>query len=271
MPKDRFATSHDKRNIRLIAGVIVAAIAVLGALLWITRPEATQTQATVKSDVPLSKTDQLASEESASEFLKTAGTFGIKSSELTGDNIRNVSYLLTKNDASVTRYVTSRKDSYGFLNKNYVYKGSPLDYDGRSVAQWKSPSEDRNLTSYQSQNVTAKAKPNAQMLTISGKDVPAAEVEVTFDSKETIRTVTANDTTWDGSYSVLEKLFPKNSVTLLLVEENGSWKVYSQNNLQKQFLLSTWENPDSDAYSNDQTGFTQVSTLKLSTPLKEPK
>lgn len=271
MPKDRYEASHDKRNVKLIAGVIAVIAVVLGGLLWVTRPEATTTQATVKSTVPLSNTDQIASESVASEFLKASGNFGVKGDELTGDNIRNVSYLLTRGDASVSRYVSSRKDSYNFLNKTYVYKGSPIDYDARSVAQWKTPVEDRNLTSYQALNIVSKAKPNAQMLTISGQEVPAAEVEVTFDSKETIRTVTANDTTWDGSYSVLEKLFPKNTVTLLLVQDSGTWKVYAQSNLQKQFLLSTWETPDSDAYSTDQTGFTQVSTLKLTTPLKEPK
>jgi hypothetical protein len=271
MPKDRYETSHDKRNIKLIVGVVVVIAVVLGTLLWMTRPASETAPASVKSTVPLSKTDQIASESVASEFLKASGNFGLKTSELTGDNIRNVSYLLTTGDASASRYLTSRKDSYNFVNSSYVYKGSPLNYDSRSVSQWKSPFDDRNLATYQALNVVAQAKPNAQMLTVDSKEVPAAEVEVSFDSKETIRTVTANDTTWDGSYSVLEKLFPKNTVTLLLVQDNGTWKVYAQSNLQRQFLLSTWETPDSDAYANDQTGFTQVSTLKLTTPLKEPK
>lgn len=271
MPKDRYQASHDKRNIKLIIGVVVVIGAVIGALLWITRPVSEVAPASVKSAVSLSNTDQIASEAVASEFLKASGNFGIKTSEITGDNIRNVSYLLTTGDVSANRYLTSRKDSYNFVNSSLIYKGSSLDYDSRTVSQWKSPIDDRNLATYQALNVVVKAKPNAQLVTISGKEEPAAEVEVTFDSKETIRTVTANDTTWDGSYSVLEKLFPKNNLTLLLVQDNGTWKVYAQSNLQKQFLLSTWATPDSDAYSNDQTGFTQVSTLKLTTPLKEPK
>jgi hypothetical protein len=271
MPKDRYEASHDKRNVKLIVGVVVTVTVVLGALLWVTRPPSEETPARVQSSVPLSKTDQLASESVAAEFLKVAGNFGIKSSEITGDNIRNVSYLLTTGDVSINRYLTSREDSYSFLNRSYIYTGSPLDYDSRAVAQWKAPTEDRNLTSYQSLNVVAKARTEAQMITLEGIETPAAEVDVTFDSKETIRLVTANDTTWDGSYSVLEKSFPKNTVTLLLVQDETVWKVYSQSNLQKQFLLSTWANPDSTAYSTDQTGFTQVSTLKLTEPLKESK
>jgi hypothetical protein len=271
MPKDRYEASHDKRNIKLIVGVSIVVSVVLGALLWVTAPSDENPAASVNSSVPLSKTDQLASESSTTEFLKVAGNFGIKTSELTGDNIRNVSYLLTTGDVSVNRYITSRKDSYDFLKQTYIYSGSPLDYDSRAVTQWKTPSEDTNLTTYQMTNVVAKAKSDAQLVTIDGKEEIAAEVDVTFDSKETIRTVTANDTSWDGSYSVLEKLFPKNTVTFLLVQDDGNWKIYAQSNLQKQFLLSTWATPDSDAYSSDQTGFIQVSTLKLTEPLKEPK
>lgn len=270
MPKDRYEENHDKRNIKLIVGVVAVVAVVLGALLWVTSPS-DKAPASVNSSVPLSKTDQLASESASAEFVKAAGNFGVKTSELTGDNIRNVSYLLTTGDISAKRYTSARKDSYNFLKTTYIYSGSQLDYDSRAVTQWKSPSEDSNLASYQATNIVSKAKPDAQVVTIDGKEEVAAEVDVTFDSKETIRTVTANDTTWDGSYSVLEKAFPKNTVTFLLVQDGGTWKIYAQNNLQKQFLLSTWATPDSDAYSNDQTGFTQVSTLKLTEPLKEPK
>lgn len=270
MPKDRYEASHDKRNLKLVVSVTAVVAVILGALLWVTAPSE-EAPESVNSRVSLSRTDQLASESSATEFLKAAGNFGVKTSELTGDNVRNVGYLLTTGDVSANRYITSRKDSYDFLSKTYIFNGSPLDYDSRTVAQWKSPTENRNLATYQTENVSAKAKADAQIVTINGKEEIAAEVDVIFDSKETIRTVTANDTTWDGSYSVLEKTFAKNKVTLLLVQEDGSWKVYAQNNLQKQFLLSTWETPDSDAYTSDQTGFTQVSTLKLTEPLKEPK
>lgn len=270
MPKDRYEESHNKRNIKLIVGVAAVVAVVLVALLWVTAPSEKAPE-TVKSSVSISKADQLASESSATEFLKVAGNFGIKTSELTGDNIRNVSYLLTTGDVSANRYMASRKDSYDFLKRTYIYSGSPLDYDSRAVTQWKIPSEYSNLTSYQATNIVATAKPEAQVVTIDGKEETAAVVDVIFDAKETIRTVTANDTTWDGSYSVLEKSFPKNTVTFLLVQDSGIWKIYAQDNLQKQFLLSTWATPDSDAYANDQTGFIQVSTLKLTEPLKEPK
>lgn len=271
MSKDRYETSHDKRIIKLIAGVVVVIAVVLGALLWVTRAPAEVIPGNVSSIIPLSESDQIASELVATEFIKSSGTFGIKDAELTGDNIRNVSYLLSSQDTSIKKYLTSRKDSYNFLNKTYVYKASPLDYDSRAVAQWKTPTEDRNLTSYQSLNVVAAARSKAQALSIDGKTSNAAEVDVTFDSKETIRLVTANDTTWDGSYSVLEKSFPRNKATLLLVKDGSEWKVYAQSGLQKQFLLSTWSAPDSNAYTDAQTGFTQVSTLKLTEPLKEPQ
>lgn len=271
MAKDRNEAGHDKRIIFLIAGVVTVIAVVLGALLWVTRTPTEVVPGNVKSVVPLSAPDQIASETAAQEFIKSSGNFGIKGSELTGDNIRNVSYLLTSEDVSATRYLTSRKDSYNLLKKTQIYKSSPLDYDSRVVTQWKTPTEDRNLTSYQALNVVTKARSDAQVLLIDGKSSNAAEVDVTFDSKETIRLVTANDTTWDGSYSVLEKLFPKNTVTLLLVKDGEQWKVYAQSNLQKQFLLSTWATPDSNAYSDAQTGFTEVSKLTLTEPIKEPK
>lgn len=270
MAKDRYEAAHDKRIIKLIAAAVVFTIIVLCGLLWITRTPSVEETGNVKSDIPLIESGRIASESVASDFIKSAGNFGIKESELTGDNIRNVSYLLTSGDASIKKYLTSRKDSYSFLRSNYIYKNSPLDYDSREVAQWKTPTEDRNLTSYEVTDVTAIARDKAQVLTIDGKETTAAEVDVTFNSKMTIRLVTANDTSWDGSYSVLEKSFPKSTVTLLVVQDGESWKVYAQNNLEKQFILSTWSNPDPNSYTDAQTGFTQVSTLNLTVPLKEP-
>lgn len=270
MSKDRNTSTHDKRVIKLIVGAVVITAVILGALLWVTRAPSAEEPGKINSNVPLSASGKIASEATSKEFIKSSGNFGVKGSELTGDNIRNISYLLRTNDASNSKYVTTRKDSYNFL-KTYIYKGSPIDYDSRVVAQWQSPDEARNLTTYEASNVVAKARDNAQILTIDGKETTAAQVDVTFDSKETIRVVTANDTSWDGSYSVLEKNFSRNTVTLLLAQDGEQWKVYAQSNLQNQFLLSTWQTPDSNAYADAQSGFTQVSTLKLTEPLKEPK
>lgn len=260
---------HTKRLIKLISGVLVVIAAVLGVIFWLSSGDEDATPE-IKSNVSVTEQEKLAAKSVAEEFVKSSGNFGVRTDQLTGDNIRNVSYLIEKGEASVKDYLLSRQDSYNFVKDNYVFSGSPIDYDTREMAQWKNNFESSRMATMAVQDVSGIPNDNGQYLTVNGSDTRGIEVQVTFNSKETIRDVTANDTSWDGSYAVLEKTFANNTVTLLLAESEEGWKVYSQKDLDNQFLLSSWKTPNSDAYSDRQTSFTRVDTLNLSEPLKEP-
>lgn len=263
-------SSYDKRLMYLIAGSIAVVALVLTAILALpalNREEEPQ----INSSVPVSESERIAAESVSREFIKTVGNFGIRTNALTGDNIRTVTYLINNSEgASLTDYIITRQDAYNEAKTNHILSGSSLDYDSRAVSQWKSPFEMSRLATFATGDISPSVSENGRYINIAGEDTKAIDVQVTFDSMQTIRDVTANDTTWDGSYAVLEKPYVNNTVDLILVETEDGWKIYNQDNLKYQFLLSTWKTPNSDAYSNVQSNFTRVDTLNLTEPLKEP-
>lgn len=261
---------HTKRLIKLIVIVGVVVAIVVGGGLWLTAGEDSNSNPEIKSNVSITNSEKIAAKTVAEEFIKTTGNFGVRSDKLTGDNIRTVSYIINSSETSKRDYVTSRQDSFDFARTEYVLPGSPLDYDTRVMSEWNSVFESSRLLTMATTSITGVPNDNGEYLNIGGKEFRAIEVEVSFDSKETIRDVSANDTTWDGSYKVLEKSFPNNTVKLVIAETEDGWKVYAQKDLDNQFLLSSWKTPNSDAYSDRQREFTQVDTLMPTEPLKGP-
>lgn len=264
-----YEAEHNKRLIKLIIGVLVSVGVVLAALFWMTSGN-DDSENEINSSVSLLDEEKMAAESVAREFVKSSGNFGIRTDQITGNNIRNVSHLIHEEDTSVKDYLLTREDSYNFVKSEYVYPGSPLDYDSRAMAQWKNQFESNRLATFEAKDVVAESNKDGKYLSIEGRQYKALNVKVSFNSKETIRDVTANDTSWDGSYNVLEKTFPNNTVNLLMVESDEGWKTYQQSDLENQFLLSSWKTPNSDNYAGVQNGFILVDTLTLTEPLKEP-
>lgn len=264
LPQD----DYSKRFIKLISVIAAVLAVIVGGVLWLTADSDPDADPEIKSNVSISDSEKIAAKTVAEEFVKSTGNFGVRSESLTADNIRTVSYLINTSDTSVRDWVTSRRDSYEFAQTQYVHAGSPLDYDTRVMADWKNVFESSRLVTMATTSITGVPSDKGEYLNIDGTEVRAIEVEVTFDSKETIRDVTANDPTWDGSYAVLEKTFPNNVAKLVVAETEDGWKVYAQRELENQFLLSSWKTPNSDAYSDRQTNFTRVDTLTPTVPLK---
>lgn len=263
-------SEYKKRLVILISGFFVVVGLVVAGLFAIPSLKGEETKEVIDSSVTLTREEQISAETAAREFIKTVGNFGVRSESLTGDNIREVSYLLQRGEVSVQDYIITRQDSYTTAKQTLIHANSPLNYDSREVTQWKNVTETNRLASFKTTDIVTVSPEKGEYLSIQGEDMKAVAVDVTFDSVETIRDVTANDTSWDGSYAVLEKAFIGNTITVTVVMTEEGWKIYSQEDLQNQFLLSTWRTPSSDAYSNSQTNFTRVDTLNLSEPLKEP-
>jgi hypothetical protein len=259
-----------KRVYKIVGGVTVTIALLIGGLLWATSNGDAENNE-IQGNVELTSQEKLSAVETSKDFINTVGNFGVITEQLTGDNIQNVGYLIGTEDPGAKDYVIPRSESYSLAQSKFIYPDSSLDYDTRAVSQWSNGLESEKLMTFEITDLSAAPADSGQYVKINNENVKAIQVEVVFTSKEIIRDVTANDTTWDGSYSVLEKSFGNNTADLLLVENESEWKVYSLNNLENQFLLSTWENPSSEEFSFIQTDFVPVDTLNRTEPYKEPK
>jgi len=257
---------YNKRLAILITSVF-SVIALICAAIFIFIPK--DSDETIDSTVEVTESERLAAENVAEEFIKSAGNFGVITDSIDGDSILDVSYLLVEGYASSNDYIKSRADSYLETRDNYIHKDSPLRYDTRVVSSWLNTFEIDRLATIEANVNEVNAHENGKFLNINENDVKAIEVDVVFDSKEIVRDMTANDATWDGSYSILEKDYINTTATITTaIDDEGEWKVYSVRNLDNEYLLSTWKNPNSEYNESRESGFKNVGKLERTEPLE---
>lgn len=254
-----------------IVGVFVIIAVAVAAVIYFVPDEDTDDE-NIKSEVVISEQEKLELESQSSEIMENLGNFGVSSENLTAENALDVEYIINQTPNDAGNLYTSRRNSYDSI-RDYVLKDSPIDYSPKVVSEWTNEEELSGLISYEliSENSTVPSK--GTTLNIGGKDYDAAYVDVNFTSKETMRQATADDSSWDGSYSVLEKTFPNNTLRFTFVKDgNNEWKLYSLMNLEYKFLLSTWENPTSfDVYTTTQYDFKNVGKLERKKKLVPPE
>lgn len=260
---------YNRRLITLIVAVF-GVVAIICAGLFLLNPK--DTGDSVDSIVEVTESEKLSAENVAEEFIKSAGNFGVITNAIDGDSILDVSYLLIDEYSKSSDYLLSRADSYIATKDQYIHSSSPLQYDTREVTSWLNPFEIDRLATIEAKVSEADSHENGKYLNINEVNVKAIEVDVTFDSKETVRDMTANDSTWDGSYSILEKEHPNTTATITVaLDSDEEWRIYSVRNLDKEFLLSTWKNPSTDYDLNREDGFKNIGKLERTKPLEEPK
>lgn len=228
----------------------------------------------IKAEVEITEAERIEATALSKDFMKTVGNFGVISKNLTADNILDVSYILVEPNTDSSDYIVSRSDAYNNAKADMIFKGGPLDYNTKNVLSWNNYFELDKMATMELLESNIELNDKGINLNINEKEVKGLEVKVVFDSKETVRDMTANDASWDGSYSVLEKDFVNTSLTLTLVKNSDNeWRVFSIRDLDSNHLLATWESPnDSDSDSVDrQQGFKQVDLLERTEPFKEPK
>lgn len=260
--KEMWSNIQERRLIIVIVAAIVFAAVVAGIILQFTGPSNTKVDEEVNSTVKIDNQERVQVEDLSDQAIKDFGTFGSVKDNLTGDNIGNVSYMVEAAPLQASDYWVPRSTQYSGFKDSYIADDSPLDYDTQIISQWANAWEPANLVGYSVTSVESIAQDNAGKVTINDKEYKAVYVDVTFSSQETQYMATGSDTEWDGSYNVMQKGFSDNTATLTFVEiSDNNWKMYSIRDLDNQFLLSTWETPASDAYSETQFDFETVATL----------
>ena len=268
--EDNEQTEGQFRRILLLfaAGVGIAAI-VSGLIIW--APWSSNGEA--ESDQPSVRTFELAADDaksiqhSAENILVETGNFGIEPEQLTNNNLQEIGYTVTRQDPGWDSYVTSRAKSYDSV-RDSIMRNSPIDYDRSVTAKWPEGNELATLKTFdlEDSNVTM---PEEGTIESSNEDEDARYVRVkaTFNSTVTQRLVTAEDTSWDGSYRILQKDF-SGAATFVFRNYAGEWLLHDVEEPNNGFLLSLWTPNFTDEYTDKMFDFREVEIVTPDKPYK---
>ena len=245
-------STEQKRVFALVGAFTLVAALVAAAVIWLMPDDSSRE---VKETYTVTTEDSTELSNSAIGFVEVAGDMGIRSSEISGNNMLDVSRLVATNGHGVDTYFVSRLDAYKASLK-YIASGGDVDYDDRAVASWSSETERGNLLTITPSSIVTTVAKTGSYVNVNGTRTPAVTVDVTFDSSVVARTTSANDTDWDGSY-------------LQFVEVDGAWKVWQVlEQPAHKWTLATWKNPASD-FTSDVLGGSEIEPLKRTDPMPE--
>lgn len=258
-------SSGELKRISIIFVAVLGAVAIVaGLVIWSPWSGSGNTDdaSQVVTDFTLSPDDSRLIERRADSILASVGEFGIDDSQLTKNNIQEVGYIVSRQDEGWENYFISRSASYDSVRSD-IMRGSPIDYARSTTAEWESGNELDDLKSFKV-NEADVTVPKEGTIESSGSknNVHYVRVNVDFDSTVTQRLVTANDTSWDGSYKILEKDF-SGSATLVFRDYAGEWLLYDVEKPTNEFLLSLWTPNFTDEYTDKMYDFREV---KIVTP-----
>lgn len=263
MTDERTNKDFNKRALILFTALFGVSALVVGLFIWAPWDSTDETPDTIeKYSLTSDATSEL--EELSENIVQDTGDFGLDPEYMTNNNIQNVSYTVSRQDESWDRYADTRGQTYE-ANRSYLAGGAPIDYDSRGVSDWDLGEELNTLMSFELQNVEATASTEGTIDRTTNNESRYATVTVEFESKVTRRLVTAEDTSWDGSYRVLEKPI-EGSATFTFKDVSGDWKLYNVEDSTNEFLLALWLPNFGTEYSESMFGFREVEILTPDEP-----
>lgn len=215
-----------------------------------------------ESDVEISIIDRADVDTVVSEFVNGAANFGFNTEGISSGNINDVQYLVSHSPNGVKNLFTSRDSAYANV-RDYMFKGGSRYFDSNVTGSWSNEFDTQFTSSFRLDKVSVATNDKGAYLIVDGKRRLTAYADVVFSSTQTIRNKTADDSSWDGTFDVLEKGFPDNSARVTVVQDdNLDWKIYAINDLNNEFLTAAWANPDANAFLDTQRDFTRVGSIK---------
>ena len=232
---------------QIMIGIVLVTALTLGLIIFL--PKGHDDTNTGIPSFQVAKEDKAVLEQQTKEFVSVSGKWGIDSSKVTDDNVREIAYLVSTRAKGYQNFTISRVAAYEQV-KNMVYPKSSVDFSETTLRTWERDSSvvDNYLPSFEVSNIRVNAPSESRYISINGQNVERVGVEVTYDSTETIRVMRGTDVASDGSFGIFEKTFKNNKATIYFVRDSeGNWKVHSMEGDNK-FLLVPFGVADYESY-----------------------
>lgn len=229
------------------------------------------------SDQPVSVSEKLTDEDRdqirllTDQFVTAAGHIGLKTEAFNPADTLNIQAFVTSGSSMADTYWDSRSQVYSDVQASLLAKDSPLWYPSSDWRMWDDEEERVFLMSARSSVLDVKVPDNSSRMSYQGSAVQTVTTDFTLISKISTRVKDRNDSSWDGTYSVLEGSF-REPAKMQVVKTNGEWKVYNITGGNPPYFLATWGNPggkDNAGYYDALSNVKKVSTFKVKlTPIE---
>ena len=232
---------------QIMIGIVLVTVLALGLIIFL--PKGHEEVNTGIPSFQVTKEDKTILERQTREFVSLSGKWGIDSSKVTDDNVREVAYLVSTRAKGYQNFTISRTAAYEQV-KGMVYPKSSVDFSESTLRTWERESSvvDNYLPSFDVSNIRVSVPQESRYISINGQNVERVGVDITYDSVETIRVMRGTDVASDGSFGIFEKTFKNNKATIYFVRDSeGKWKVHSMEGDNK-FLLVPFGVADYESY-----------------------
>ena len=269
MENNEEATGQLQRLAILFGAILGVVMLVAGLIIWSpwsNDGESEDTEVAVKP-FTLSDDDASAIESITNDVLHKTGNFGVDPTRLTKNNIQEIGYTVARQDTGWDDYTVTRSASYDSA-RDSIMRTSPADHDRSMTAKWDMGDELETLKSFELKKSKVEVPGEGTIEpSTDGGDARYVRVEVDFTSTVTQRLVTAEDTSWDGSYRILQKDL-NGTATFVFRDYAGEWLLYDIEEPTNEFLLSLWVPNFTDEYTSKMFDFREVEIVTPDKPYK---
>lgn len=265
------ATGQLKRTVVLFGAILGVVVLIAGVIIWSPwSSDGTEKDSEVAvRPFTLAADDAGDIESIANDTLEKTGNFGVDPNRLTNNNLQEIGYTVTRQDTGWDDYMITRSASYDSA-RDSIMRTSPVDHDRSMTAKWDTGDELETLKSFELKKSTVEVPEEGTIEpSTDGEDARYVRVKVDFTSTVTQRLVTAEDTSWDGSYRILQKDL-NGTATFVFRDYAGEWLLYDIENPTNEFLLSLWVPNFTDEYTSKMFDFREVEIVTPDKPY-EPK
>lgn len=265
------ATGQLKRTVVLFGAILGVVVLIAGVIIWSPwSSDGTEKDSEVAvRPFTLAADDAGDIESIANDTLEKTGNFGVDPNRLTNNNLQEIGYTVTRQDTGWDDYMITRSASYDSA-RDSIMRTSPVDHDRSMTAKWDTGDELETLKSFELKKSTVEVPEEGTIEpSTDGEDARYVRVKVDFTSTVTQRLVTAEDTSWDGSYRILQKDL-NGTATFVFRDYAGEWLLYDIENPTNEFLLSLWVPNFTDEYTSKMFDFREVEIVTPDNPY-EPK
>lgn len=237
-----------KKTLGIIAGVIVAGLAVSALILWLLSDSGEDFQ----GEESLSGEQKKTVEQLSTEFILTAGNFGLNHENYQAEDYLEI--LQASFSDNVTEYFDTRGDVYAEVKEQFIHDNATVNYPESVYESWDDSVEYDNQTQYEVEetgiNVT-QVSDFFVLETVGDQKYRAVNVDVDYTSIKTERYQTATDVTWDGSIEVIQDNIPSHVRIVYVQTAENSWEIFELREQNNPQTLVTWSSRDSTNHAHD--------------------
>lgn len=217
----------------------------------------------VTQNVAITGEDKVIVQNLIQNFILTAGSWGVDGDTVTPETINDMNYYIGGEGSASDNYYTSRGDKYLTVRENFLVERSKLDYGELQPPGWSDAIAEGSLATFEVTDLEVSVPDSGYLFEWEGVRNPTVVADVHYVTKQTNRGQTATDTSWDGSWAVLEKNFISD-IKVVAMKVNGEWRVYELRDQQHPFTLVTLGNPAeaSNNYEASQFDFTPLEPIQ---------